>query len=63
MPVPALVAPEVCAAVQEPWRDQQRHARPSRRGARYVLHGLVQGQPCGYADDGAPRRREGGFMT
>jgi site-specific DNA recombinase len=34
MPVPALVAPEVLAAVQEPWRDKQRHARPSRRGAR-----------------------------
>jgi site-specific DNA recombinase len=47
IPVPALVAPEVFAAVQEQWRDNQRHARQSRRGARYVLQGLVQCQPCG----------------
>lgn len=62
IPVPALVAPEVFAAVQEPWRDHQRHARPSRRGARYVLQGVGQCQHCGSADDGqglSPSARKG----
>ena len=49
IPVPAIVAPEVFAAVQEQLRDNQRHARQSRRGALYVLQGLVQCQRCGYA--------------
>jgi site-specific DNA recombinase len=49
IPVPALVAPEVFAAVQEQLRDNQRHARQSRRGALYLLQGLVQCQHCGYA--------------
>ena len=43
IPVAALVAPEVLAAVQEQLRANQRPARQARRGARYVLHGLV---PC-----------------
>jgi len=62
IPVPALVAPEVFAAVQEQLRNNQRHARPSRRGARYVLQGLVQCQHCGYADYGkrlSPSARKG----
>ena len=33
IPVPAIVEPEVFAAVQEQLRDNQRHARQSRRGA------------------------------
>jgi site-specific DNA recombinase len=49
IPVPALVAPEVFAAVQEQLRDNQRHARQARRGALYLLQGLVQCQHCGYA--------------
>jgi site-specific DNA recombinase len=62
MPVPALVAPEVFAAVREQLRDNQRHARQSRRGARYVLQGLVQCQHCGYAYYGkrlSPSARKG----
>jgi site-specific DNA recombinase len=47
IPVPALVEPEVCAAVQEQWRENQRHARQSPRGALYLLQGLVQCQHCG----------------
>jgi hypothetical protein len=31
IPVPAMGEPEVVAAVQEPWRDNQRHARQYRR--------------------------------
>ena len=62
MPVPALVASEVLTAVQEPLWDHQRHARQSRRGARYVLQGLVPCQHCGYAYDGkrlSPSARTG----
>jgi site-specific DNA recombinase len=49
IPVPALVEPEVFAAVQEQLRENQRHARQSQRGARYLLQGVVQCQQCGYA--------------
>ena len=49
IPVPAIVAPEVFAAVQEQLRDNQRHARQYRRGARYLLQGLVSCKGCGYA--------------
>ena len=62
IPVPALVEPEVCAAVQEPLRENQRHARQSPRGALYLLQGLVQCQHCGYAYYGkrlSPSARKG----
>jgi site-specific DNA recombinase len=49
IPVPAIVAAATCAAVQEQLRAKQRHARQSRRGALYLLQGLVHGQPCGDA--------------
>jgi site-specific DNA recombinase len=52
IPGPAMVAPALFAAVQEPWRDQQRPARPYRRGATSLRQGLVSGQGCGSADDG-----------
>jgi site-specific DNA recombinase len=52
IPVPAIVAPEVFAAVQEQWRDNQRHARPYRRGARSLRQGLVSCQGWGYASYG-----------
>lgn len=47
IPVPALVAPDVCAAVREQRREHPRHARQSRRGALYLLPGLGQCQQCG----------------
>jgi site-specific DNA recombinase len=47
IPVPALVEPEVVAAGQEQLREHQRHARQSRRGALYLLQGLLQCQHCG----------------
>jgi site-specific DNA recombinase len=62
MPVPARVAPARFAAVQEPVRDHRRHARQSRRGARYWLQGWVQGQHCRYAYYGkrlSPSARQG----
>ena len=57
IPVPALVDPGVFAAVQEQLQDNRRHARQSRRGARYLLQGLVQCQQCGYAFYGKPISR------
>ena len=63
LPVPALVEPAVCAAVQEQWQEHTRHARhQSRRGALSLLPGLRQGQHWGYAFDGkrlSPRARKG----
>src|SRR5712691_9339661 len=62
IPVPALVEPDVFAAVREQLRENQRHARQSRRGALSLLQGLVQCQQCGYAYDGkriSPRARKG----
>jgi site-specific DNA recombinase len=52
--VPALVDPEVFEAVQAQLEENRRHARQSRRGARYLLQGLLQCQHCGYAFYGKP---------
>jgi site-specific DNA recombinase len=52
--VPALVEAALFAAVQAQLQENQRHARQSRRGARYLLQGLVQCQHCGYAFYGKP---------
>jgi site-specific DNA recombinase len=62
LPVPALVEPELFAAVQEQLQENQRHARQSPRGALYLLQGLVQCQQCGYAYYGkrlSPSARKG----
>jgi site-specific DNA recombinase len=37
--VPGLGEAELCAAVQAPLQENQRHARHARRGARYLLQG------------------------
>src|SRR5438132_3613714 len=57
IPVPALVDPALFAAVQEQVQENRRHARQSRRGARYLLQGLVRCQQCGYAFYGKPISR------
>ena len=62
IPVPALVEPEVFAAVQEQLQENKRHARQSRRGALYLLQGVLQCQHCGYAFYGkrlSPSARKG----
>jgi len=62
IPVPAMVEPEVFAAVQEQLQENRRHARQSPRGARYLLQGVVQCQQCGYAYYGkrlSPSARKG----
>jgi site-specific DNA recombinase len=53
-PGPALLEPELFEAVPEPLREQQRHARQSRRGALDVLQGLV---PCGPCHDASYGKR------
>jgi len=62
IPVPAIVEPEVCAAVQAHLQENRRHARQSQRGALYLLQGVVQCQHCGYAYYGkrlSPSARQG----
>jgi len=56
--VPALVEADLFAAVQTQRQENQRHARQSRRGARYLLQGLVQCHHCGYALYGKPVSRK-----
>jgi site-specific DNA recombinase len=58
IPVPALVDPALFAAVQDQLQENRRHARQSRRGARYLLQGLVHCQQCGYAFYGKPISRK-----
>jgi site-specific DNA recombinase len=57
------VEPEVFAAVQEQLQENKRHARQqSRRGALYLLQGLLECQHCGYAFYGkrlSPSARKG----
>jgi site-specific DNA recombinase len=47
IPGPALVEPELFAAVHEQWQANQRHARQYRRGATYLRQGLVSCQGYG----------------
>jgi site-specific DNA recombinase len=47
--VPAIVEPELFAAVQEQLEENRRHQRQSQRGALYLLQGLVECKSCGYA--------------
>jgi site-specific DNA recombinase len=56
--VPALVEADLFAAVHAQLQENQRHARQSRRGARYLLQGLVQCHHCGYALYGKPISRK-----
>jgi site-specific DNA recombinase len=49
LPIPgaALVDPALFATVQDQVQENRRHARQSRRGARYLLQGLVHCPQCG----------------
>lgn len=49
IPVPAIVEPEIFAAVEEQLKANQQHARQQARGAKYLLQGLVCCHNCGYA--------------
>jgi site-specific DNA recombinase len=62
IPVPALIEESLFEIVQERLTENQRHARQSQRGARYLLQGLVCCQQCGYAYYGkaiSPSARKG----
>gem|GEM_PF-1973879 len=58
MAVPAVVEADLLGAVPAQLQEKQRHARQSRRGARYRLQGLVQGHHCGSALYGQPMSRK-----
>jgi site-specific DNA recombinase len=55
--VPALVEPELFAAVAEQLAENKHRHRQSRRGARYLLQGLVVCPQCGHAFYGKPVSR------
>jgi site-specific DNA recombinase len=52
--VPALVSEELFASVAEQLAENRQRGRQRRRGARYLLQGLVVCQHCGYAFYGKP---------
>jgi site-specific DNA recombinase len=49
IPVPALVEPELFAAVQEQLQENRRRQRQRCHGGRYLLAGLLVCGTCGYA--------------
>ena len=49
IPVPPLVSPELFAAVQQQLSENRHRSRQRRRGARYLLQGLLECSCCGYA--------------
>jgi site-specific DNA recombinase len=57
IPVPALVDADLFAAVQAQLQENRAQARARRRGARYLLQGLVVCKQCGYAYYGKPLSR------
>jgi site-specific DNA recombinase len=47
--VPALIEPELFEAVSEQLRENQERVRQQRRGARFLLQGLITCRRCRYA--------------
>ncbi len=54
VPVPALVDDVLFATVQEQLQENQKRARQSQRGAKYLLQGLLVCKQCGYSYYGKP---------
>jgi site-specific DNA recombinase len=54
IPVPALVSVELFEAANEQLADNRRRRRESRRGASFLLQGLLVCSHCGYALCGQP---------
>jgi site-specific DNA recombinase len=54
IPVPAIVAEDLFAAAGEQLAVNRKHSRQRKRGARYLLQGLVACKCCGYAYYGKP---------
>ena len=63
IPVPALVSEALFAAAQEQLAENQRRARRSPHGARYLLQGLLVCARCGYAYYGKTLTLGGGTPT
>jgi hypothetical protein len=57
IPVPAIVSEELFAAVQTQLTENRQRGRERRRGAKYLLQGLVECACCGYAYYGKPVSR------
>jgi site-specific DNA recombinase len=57
IPVPALVDTDLFSTVQAQLQENRAQARTRRRGARYLLQGLVVCKQCGYAYYGKPVSR------
>jgi site-specific DNA recombinase len=57
IPVPAIVSEELFAAVETQLTENRQRGRESRRGAKYLLQGLVECGCCGYAYYGKPVSR------
>jgi site-specific DNA recombinase len=57
IPVPALVDLDLYEAVQAQLQENRAQARTRRRGARYLLQGLLVCKQCGYAYYGKPLSR------
>ncbi len=49
IPVPAIISKELFAAVQEQLTENRLRGRERKRGARYLLQGLLECECCGYA--------------
>lgn len=58
IPVPALVDEALFAMVQEQLAENRRQNRQRKRGARYLLQGLLECGCCGYAYYGKPTSRK-----
>jgi site-specific DNA recombinase len=54
VPVPAIVSTELFETAQEQLKENREQARVRRRGASYLLQGLVKCKECGYSFYGKP---------
>jgi len=57
IPVPAIVSSELFEVVQTQLTENRQRGRESRRGAKYLLQGLLACGQCGYAFYGKPVSR------
>ncbi len=57
IPVPPIVSSELFETVQEQLEENRKRSRERKRGARYLLQGLLVCKECGYAYYGKPVSR------
>jgi len=61
IPVPAIVSPELFAAVQEQLEENRRRSREQKQGAKYLLQGLLVCGCCGSACCGKHAQKGGRY--